>query len=75
MSTTDHKDPANVPTTVTTGPTSTTNPANVSNKVKGTDTPDTAEKKRDEQIADELAHKGAKAEQNYDRENSSLFNK
>jgi hypothetical protein len=75
MSITDHKDPANVPTTVTTGPASSTNPANVSNKVKSTDTPETAEKKRDEQVADELAHKGAKVEQKYDRENSNLFNK
>jgi hypothetical protein len=47
----------------------------VSNKVKSTDTPETAEKKRDEQIADELAHKGAKVEQKFDRENSNLFNK
>jgi len=41
-------------------------------------TPGLAEKKVDEkvdQVADRLAHKGAKAEQEFDNENSKLFSK
>jgi hypothetical protein len=75
MSISDHKDPANVPTTMTTGPVDKNNPAHISNKAGEADSTESTERKRGEQIADELAHQGAKAEQTYDKENSNLFNK
>lgn len=37
--------------------------------------PDTEGDKRVDQVADRLAHKGAKAEQEFDKENSKLFSK
>lgn len=61
--------PSNGPSTVTSTHTPTTPRGNAAN------TGETAEEKRMEHAADNLAHKAANDEQTFDKDNSNLFSK
>lgn len=61
--------PSNGPNTVTPNPTPTTPRGNVAETGESTDV------KRSERAADNLAHKAAKDEQDFDKDNSNLFSK
>jgi hypothetical protein len=80
MTTTVNTNPANQPTTVDTNPanqsTSINNqPNSIPSKPGKAETPLTAEKSKVDQFAGQMAKKGSKTEQNFDKDNSNLFSK